>query len=311
MHLYSPLTGLLASAVVLAQPAIAPTAEQNKSNRSAAELSDEQAIRRAGAAYREAFARGDIDVVASFWTPDADFVDQFGGAYQVHAGLVRAKRLSQEGGQIPQPSRKTETLSIRFVTPDVAIEDGAFERTGAEVDESPQGRYTAVWVKREGKWLIDGVRELPVRARGASDPLAGLEWMIGDWEAEGAEARANVSCTWGPNKGYVLRQIDLEPKGAESVSATQWIGWDPIRQRIRSFLFDSRGGYSEGLWTNEGDAWVVHTKGVLREGKQSSATNFYSRIDDNTFMVESIDEEVDGQPGPDMRLRATRKPPLK
>ena len=72
-------------------------------------------------------------------------------------------------------------------------------------------------------------------------------------------------------------------------------------------MFDSRGAFTEGTWTNEGDAWVVATNGVLPDGKRLSATKVYSRVDDNTAMWESIDDEVDGQTSLDVRLRVTRK----
>ena len=132
--------------------------------------------------------------------------------------------------------------------------------------------------------------------------------MLGDWVAEGPQATAEVSCTWGPDKKYILRQLKVEPKGEAPISATQWIGWDPIHERIHSFVYDSRGGYGEGVWSKDGDAWVVTTTGVLPDGKRTSATNFYSRIDDNTAIWESVDDEVDGRPSPDIRFRAMRKP---
>jgi hypothetical protein len=48
---------------------------------------------------------------------------------------------------------------------------------------------------------------------------------------------------------------------------------------------------------------------VLPDGRRTSATNLYSRIDENTSVWESVEEEIDGRPGLDFRLRATRKPP--
>ncbi len=101
---------------------------------------------------------------------NADLVDQAGHALKVQALLERARKRADEEGNIPPPIRKSETHSIRFITPDVALEDGTFEREVA-ADGSHQGRYTAVWVKRDGKWLLDGERESPVRADAVADPL--------------------------------------------------------------------------------------------------------------------------------------------
>jgi uncharacterized protein (TIGR02246 family) len=283
------------------------TAEDAAAGKSAPMSADEQAIRAAGEAYRAAFAKGDVEAVAAFWTKNADLVDQSGHAYKVQAVLERARQLLSDGGNIPQPQRKSETLSIRFITPDVALEDGAFERSGAGPDESHEGRYTAVWVKRDGKWLLDGERESPVRAEVVDDPLPQLAWMVGEWTATGAEESADITCSWGPNKTYLLRQITLKPKSGPAISATQWIGWDPVQEKVRSFLFDSRGGFNEGKWTNEEDAWVVHTRGIMRDGHRSEATMLYSRIDENNWTIESLEDDIDGQPAPEINLRVTRK----
>jgi ketosteroid isomerase-like protein len=295
----------LAVAVVLACPPVAVAAEPATAAKTAAPSGDEAAIRSATAAYRKALAGGDIDAISAFWAPEADYVDQLGRAYKVHAGAIRAKRLSQEAGHIAHLAPKMDTGSIRFVTADVAIEDGAFERPGVESGQSPFGRYSAVWVKRNGKWLIDGVRESPVRLEASANTLQGLEWMIGDWAGEGPQATAEISCSWGQDKTYILAQLKMQPRGDKPVSATQLIGWDPIEQRVRSFLFDSRGGFTEGTWTNEGDAWNVRNTAVLPDGKRVVSTKLFSRIDDNTAVWESLDES-DGQLGTDMRLRMTR-----
>ena len=55
--------------------------------RYAAPSADEQAIRDAGEAYRAAFAKGDVEAVAAFWTKNADLVDQSGHAFKVQAVL--------------------------------------------------------------------------------------------------------------------------------------------------------------------------------------------------------------------------------
>ena len=297
----------LAIAVVLACPTVVAAAEADSATKPAGQVGDEAAIRRTATAYREALASRDIDAIGTFWAPEADYVDQLGRAYKVHAGAARAKRLSQEAGHIAHLSPKMDTGSVRFVTADVAIEDGAFERPGGESGQAPFGRYSTVWVKRNGKWLIDGVRESPIRLEATANTLQGLAWMIGDWTAEGAQAAAEISCAWGQNKTYIVAQLKMQPKGDKPVSATQLIGWDPIEQRVRSFLFDSRGGFTEGTWTNEGDAWSVRNTAVLPDGKRVTSTKLFSRVDDNTAIWESLDDESDGQPGMDMRLRMTRK----
>jgi uncharacterized protein (TIGR02246 family) len=287
------------------QAGAAPAA--SKSTPAASRSKDDEAIRRAAAAYRDALSKRDAGAIAACWTKDADYVDQLGRVYKVQPGLALAKEQSQEDPHIAHLSTRMETLSVRLLTPDVAIEDGAFERAVSDPAQAPHGRYTAVWVKRDGKWLIDGMRETPVRADISSQPLQGLAWMIGDWVAESQQLSAEVSCAWGGSKAFIVAHLKMEPKGAKPITATQLIGWDPTQQRVRSFMFDSRGTFTDGVWTNDGDAWVAATTSIMPDGKRLSSTKVYSRVDDNTAIWESVDDEAGGLPRLDVRLRVTRK----
>ncbi len=76
-------------------------------------------------------------------------------------------------------------------------------------------------------------------------------------------------------------------------------------------MFDSRGAFTEGVWMNEGDGWVVKAVESHPNGKRTTSTKIYSRIDENTAIWESIDDAVAGEPGVDVRLRITRKQPKK
>jgi uncharacterized protein (TIGR02246 family) len=276
----------------------------------AAKAPSDEEVRRAIAEYREAVKKGDPEGIAAHWAADADYVDYSGRAFKVDTLVARAKNMSPPEGQLAPPPLDSKTLTLRFVTPDVVVEDGVIEPAAAAGEKSQRRRYSAVWVKRDGKWLIDGVRESPFRAPTA-ERFKELEWMIGDWIAEGPEATAEAVCTWGPDKSYILRQVTVTPKADKPISATQWIGWDPVHERIRSFVFDSRGGYGDGVWEKEGEAWVVTATGVLPDGRRTSATNLYSQLDENTALWESVDEDIEGRPGMDFRLRATRKTPKK
>ncbi len=303
LHL-SIVCGLAAALVTCAH---LRAAEPGASAATAGASADEQAVRQAATDYRAALARKDLEAVDAFWRPEADYVDQIGRVYRTHVALDRARKLFQEDVNLAHLSPKAETVAIRFVTPDVAIEDGDFERAGIDATQSPHGRFTTVWVKHDGKWLIDGIRESPIRAGIATDPLKGLDWLIGDWVAEGPQANVEISCSWAADRCAILARMKIQPKEGKPVEATQLIGWDAGQQRVRSLMFDSRGGFTEGVWTREGDTWAVRTTGTLPDGRRASATKLYSRVDDNTLVWESIDDEVEGQPGLDMRLRAIRK----
>jgi hypothetical protein len=70
--------------------------------------------------------------------------------------------------------------------------------------------------------------------------------------------------------------------------------------KIRSWVFDSEGGFGEGVWRRVGNDWNVETTSTLNDGSQGSATNIYTPIDDNTFTWKLVDRQVDGEPQGDI-----------
>ncbi len=81
----------------------------------------------------------------------------------------------------------------------------------------------------------------------------------------------------------------------DDLEGTQVIGWDPAAGTIRSWMFDSDGGFGEGTWSKKGNSWIVKFSQVLPDGRKASATNIYTLIDANTFTWKSIGRKVDGE----------------
>jgi hypothetical protein len=79
------------------------------------------------------------------------------------------------------------------------------------------------------------------------------------------------------------------------MQGTQVIGWDAAQKRVRSWVFDSSGGFAEGLWTQDGERWIVKSNGTLVDGGKTSSVNIITRIDHNHLTWQSIGREVDGR----------------
>jgi hypothetical protein len=90
-------------------------------------------------------------------------------------------------------------------------------------------------------------------------------------------------------------------RGAESeTDGWEIIGWDPIKQQIRSWIFDSNGGFGEATWVTDGDDWLVRASNVLPDGSRSTAENVLTRVDDNKFTWESQNRTLNGEPQPSL-----------
>jgi hypothetical protein len=98
--------------------------------------------------------------------------------------------------------------------------------------------------------------------------------------------------------------------GRPAMSATQRIGWDPLAKILRTWVFDSEGGFSEGVYSQDGDQWIVKMTGVTHDGKLHSSTNVTTIVNKDRRTWESRDRMIAGETQPDIEeTTIVRKPP--
>jgi uncharacterized protein (TIGR02246 family) len=268
---------------------------------------DIQAIKQAGAEYTAAFDQGDVDRLLSYWSPDAEYIDDSGKMIQGREAIGAHIRKGQEN--LKGYKMKLAGSSLRFVTPDVALVDGKATLISPEGKEDVTP-FTAVWVKRGGKWMVRSLRDLedsdeqkPVTH---TDHLKPLERFLGDWVSASKDLHVELHCTWTLNKGFILMEFKIKKGDKESLTA-QRFGWDPIEQQIRSWYFDSAGGYGEATWTEAEDGYVGEARGVLQNGRIGTATYYIRPGDDGSFVYQARNRTVDGRPLADFDDHFVRK----
>ncbi len=269
---------------------------------------DRRAIRAAAKEYLGALARGDAKRLAEYWTSDGDFVDALG---QTHPASELIAEASQPLGADQRPEVKLVDNGIRFLTADVAIEDGTSEVSHAGGRSPSRGRFSAVWVKKEGRWRLASLRESRIDPVARPAVLADLAWMLGEWSAESEETTLEVSARWNATETFLLRDLKVMRGGQIAFQASQRIGWDPVAHTIKSWIFDSDGGYGEATWTRDGDSWEIQSSGVLPDGRQTSATNLIEYNGKSGFSWKTVAATIGGQPGPSLDVQFTRKPAAK
>ena len=127
----------------------------------AAQTTDAEAVRSARAAQNEAIAAGDLDAVAAYWTDDITVRRALGSPITGRAA-ARAALEPPTGSATTAPS--ASRIVYRRIPSDVdvstpwplAFETGVWEgREGtANGPVIIGGRFSAQWVKRDGRWLI-------------------------------------------------------------------------------------------------------------------------------------------------------------
>jgi uncharacterized protein (TIGR02246 family) len=272
---------------------------------------DQREIRAAAQEYVSALEKGDGDALRRYWTADGDFVDVAGESHPASELVAEAARAAAAG---QRPSIKLLTSQIRFLADDVALEDGTSEVTWSGPSastgagrKSTRGRFSAVWVKQDGKWRLASLREARIGAPAAPERLADLAWMLGRWSAQSGDTTVETGARWNVSETFLLRDLKVTREGKVVFRAEQRIGWDPITHKIKSWNFDSDGGYGEGMWSREGDSWVVQSSSVHPDGRQTSSTAVVTYDGKDDFTWTSSGPRGGGEPAAALELQFKRQ----
>ena len=165
-------------------------------------------------------------------------------------------------------------------------------------------------MKRDGQWLIASVREIAETGISHHERLKEIAWLVGDWVEETPDAVVTTSVAWSDNDNFLLRSFQVRVTGKPALSGTQRIGWDPLTKQIKSWVFDSQGGYGEGLWTRSGNEWVIKATGVRPDGRVATATQVLTYVNKDTLRWKSIDRTLGEELMPQIgEIVMVRKPP--
>ncbi len=270
---------------------------------------DEQAIRAAAKAYLAALAKGDSKALAEFWTKDGELIDAQGDVHSAFELAAEARPTSERGSR---PKIRITESKIRFIADNVAIEDGSSEMEFPDGKGEPpvRGHYHAAWVKQDGRWRLSSLCEIPVASAAETKEvkLSDLGWMVGDWTANCDGVRLEVDVQWNATGTFLLRNVKAIADGKVVLRGSQRIGWDPLTRNLKSWSFDSDGGYDEATWTREGGSWIGKTTGVLPDGRQSSSTTIIKFDGNNSYSRQVLAGQIQGEPIPDQLVRFTRVP---
>ncbi len=258
---------------------------------------DEKAIRATADEFVTAFNAGDAKTVGAEWSTDAEYTDENGQEFHGRAEIE--KEYAALFKQHPGAAITVSIASIRFLGPDIAIEKGAASVKFPKGESPTVARYSVVHARRDGKWVMVVGRDLPyVAANG--DYLKELEWMIGEWKADGVRAGLQIKSEWLAGRNFIKNTYTTTADGKTTLTGAQIIGWNPRLGRVVAWHFDAEGGFGNDVWSKEGNKWVIEASGILRDGSESSAVNTISPIDANSFNWQSVKRTLDHVSLPDV-----------
>ena len=256
----------------------------------------------------KAFNSADAEALAGHYMEGGELIDENGNAYVGKAeiaGLFKAFFT-----KFPKALMELEVTDVRSLGDSLAIEEGVRRITAEDGAAAAQLRYIAVRDKIGDHWPIASYREF------ADDPLPtpqemllSLSWLVGDWVDESPEGRTAISYRWSEDGNFLLGDYTLSVGGLPESQSTQRIGWDAVEGTIRSWTFDSDGGFSDGEWTPTEAGWVVKSEAAMPDGTTGSATVTLAPTDEDHFTVRSSDRIVAGADEPEFELKIARRPP--
>lgn len=275
-------------------------ADESKAGQATSGDEQQVGLLKSAQAFTDAFEKGDAKAVAAFWVENGDYIDLVGRHLQGRPAIENAFKEffnENEGMKL-----RIEVNSVRFVTPEMAIEDGTTSVIPPDGGLPNQSHYTNVQVKKDGQWVLQSVREAPYTPPSNYEHLCGLEWAIGEWmdEGEGPEI-GHVTFEWSPESNFIISNQELTVKDALVSRATEWIGWDPATGQVRSWSFVGDGAIGQNVWSNDGDQWIIKSNVILPNGKKMAATNVVTRSGPDTITWQSKDRTLDGTALPDAK----------
>lgn len=273
-------------------PAAAPAAE-------APALSPEQqAIANQANAFIAAYNKADVKALAAMFAEDAEWVDDQGNVVAGREEIAQHFKdvfLASKGRTLD-----IDVESVRPLTADVMLEKGTTTITEAN-GRNAVSSYTAVHVKKGDTWLTSQFTETGSPLVGtASRQLAELEWLIGTWAdtEEGVDVKSTIETALNDN--YLSWTYTVVGAEGNQSSGTEVIGWDPAMGKIRSWVFEGDGSFTEKVWNQDGRRWLIQSRTVLADGGQGTEEQTLTWVDKDKFTWSSASRQVDGEALPNI-----------
>jgi uncharacterized protein (TIGR02246 family) len=262
-------------------------------------------------AVTEAYNRADAQGLADRFTDDASLFDQDG--QEVRGREAIGRRYAEAFGKGPTCKISGTVETVHFLSPDVASVAGRFQLEDEKGTALSSGGYSLIAVRKEDRWRLGELRDIATASDEAAEmegPLRDLEWLVGDWVDEGEDGKIASTVRWDEGGKFLVRKYSVQIVGEPDRSGTQWIGWDPQANQIRSWVFDSDGDFGEGRWTRSGNAWIVKASGTTGDGLTTSSTQVIEPINKDSLKLGSTDRVVGTEQLPDIEeVVMVRKPP--
>lgn len=288
----------------------APPADEAKAD------SEEPAVRELLRNLVAAFDAKDLDALGKLLSDKVLLVDSDGVSTSGREAVLDQYAAAFQDS--PKATIKGTLDSLEFLTDDIARGEGTFRLDPEPGDTDPiDGRFSILAIRQDKTWLLVEMRDYPAAPEestggsGDEETLREFEWMIGSWVDESDDARVTSDIRWSLNRNFIIRDYRIEVAGKQAISGLMVLGYDPQASQVKSWVFDSEGGYGEAYWTRVNDnQWVLRSRGCLRDGTSTSASQVITLLGDDRVRQNSLDRMIGGRFVPEVtEIHMVRRPP--
>lgn len=259
-------------------------------------------LRKASAAYAEAFTKGDFATLADQWAARAELVEG-GTRLEGREAIVDSIKLWRTRN--PQASLAIELTDVEMVAEPIARVAGVMRFTKKPGDKPLESRFTGLRVKEGSVWRLVESRVTPAHAAALDD----LDWMLGTWQAEVAD-RATIEISYEKALGgyAIVGKTKIMPKPGKvtllpnGIEALEVIHADRDAGLIRSWVFDSTGAKAEGFFEFGGTSFEKVMSGTPSDavsGRVATWVQVISPSGEGKATTHMIERRIDGVGMPD------------
>ncbi|TWT50108.1 SnoaL-like domain protein [Thalassoglobus neptunius] len=265
-------------------------------------------------AFVDAYSARDAEAIGNLFTEDAEFFDELGVSTTGRDNIVARYQYAFESS----PEAMIESIHIvgvRHLSDKMALEKGTVVASASADSPRFMAHYHAIHkLGEDGTWRIHILRNSPREDLGRGEQLAQLSWMLGDWINEDPETTVHTTCEWSEDGNFLLRRFNVMTRNGLQMNGVQRTGWDPIHKKLRTWTFDSEGGFFTGFWTKSDAGWILTSAGVTASGETVTSTATYQIIDSEMVVWQYnnliIGDAVHGAGEPVTMVRSAPSPSL-
>ncbi len=263
--------------------------EKRDTPQAATEAADE-GVRAITADYVKAFNAGDAKQAASLWTAEGEYINALGEEFRGRAAIEES--LADLFKENPDAKVTVKVEAVESVSRGLAAAKGVVTLQLPGDQPASKSRYTALHVLEDGKWRAASVSEwFPDPATDLT--LEDLKWLVGEWTAEDEGGKLNIVYTWDEPRAFLTGKYTVTNDG-ESLSGMQIFGPNP-EGGLRSWMFESNGTTSDGVWIREDDRWLHEGIAVLPDGTEVYSLNVLIPMGQDAFLWQTAEREINGE----------------